>query len=189
MKRPDLTKVFTAAVVILIIAVIGGAFVIQNSQYNSLLGLYAKQQRQLLSNGITPSGPSAAQLTKTGATGPSGPIGANGPRGDTGQQGASGAPGPSGSAGSNGLNGAAGPSGSAGPAGPAGATGPAGPAGADGEPGAPGAAGVDGAPPLSWTYVTPLGVMKRCDRDVPFDPKAPTYHCVVASTPSPTPTP
>ena len=170
MKRPDLTRVLTVLAVLLIAAVIGGAFIIQNSQYASLLGLYAKQQHQLISNGITPSGPSAAQLTKTGATGPAGAIGANGPRGEAGVAGASG------SAGSPGLAGA---TGATGVTGVTGATGAAGAAGADGAPGGPGATGVDGQSPLSWTYVTSLGVHKQCNRDIPFDPKAPTYNCVI----------
>ena len=183
MKRPDLTRVLTVLAVLLIAAVIGGAFIIQNSQYASLLGLYAKQQHQLISNGITPSGPSAAQLTKTGATGPAGAIGANGPRGEAGVTGASGS---AGSPGLPGATGGPGPTGATGATGATGTGGTKGADGADGAPGAPGATGADGQSPLSWTYVTPLGVHKQCNRDIPFDPKAPTYTCVVV-TPAPTP--
>jgi len=192
MKRPDTLQVLTGIVVIIVIAIIGAAFYLLNSQYNSLLGLYAKQQHQLISNGITPAGPSTSQLQKTGPIGPSGATGltgATGPRGDSGYPGATGAAGAAGaaglpgSAGAAGLTGAAGGDGVSGVAGQAGAKGQPGTAGADGAPGAPGANGEDGTPIVSWTYVTSTGVHKQCVRDIPFNPQAPTYNCVIVLAP------
>ena len=179
MKRPDLTKLLTVIGGILVVVVIMAAFIIQNHEYDSLLGLYAKQQHQLLQNGITPTGPSAAQLLNTGATGPAGAVGAIGARGttgDTGDIGSTGATGTTGTAGAAGQPGAVGANGAAGTTG---ATGAPGAKGADGAPGGIGASGADGVAVLSWTYFTPTGVLKQCLRDVPFNQQAPTYHCVV----------
>lgn len=193
MKKPDFTKLLTVIGGILVVAVVMAAFMIQNHEYDSLLELYAKQQHQLVQNGIKPSGPSAAQLLNTGATGPTGAIGAIGPRGttgDTGDIGSAGAAGATGATGTAGATGQPGAEGAVGAAGIAGAAGVRGPTGADGAPGGIGQAGVDGVPVLSWTYVTTAGVLKQCVRDIPFDPKAPTYNCIVVPVVAPlTPTP
>lgn len=76
-----------------------------------------------------------------------------GPAGVTGAVGATGAAGTNGSNGANGTN------------------------GSDGVPGIQGPPGVNGEPPVSWTYTDLLGASHTCQRDDPFDPSAPTYHC------------
>lgn len=57
MRKPDLTRVLTGVVVLTIVGVAAYAFIGQKADYDTLLGLYTSQQRQLLSHGITPTGP------------------------------------------------------------------------------------------------------------------------------------
>lgn len=128
----------------------------------------------------------ATESPSAGPSGPSGPPGRDGVDGSPGAAGPAGPPGadgstvpgpvgPQGPAGRDGVDGVGvdGIDGGPGPQGPQGDTGPA------------GASGADGQPPLSWTWMDPLGITYSCTRTDMFDPAAPTYSC--APTPKPTP--
>ena len=188
LKSLDGKNTLTVLLVMATLAIVACGYIAQAVQYNDLFGLYEKQNSQLKANGITPVTPSPDQIAKQG------PVGDRGLTGDSGPTGPRGVSGDAGIAGVNGLDGAVGATGAAGDSGATGATGPSGQngatgaSGADGAPGAPGATGSDGAPVTSWTYTTTAGVHKQCNRDIPFDPKAPTYNCVTV-TPTPTTTP
>lgn len=183
--RPDPWRVITCVLIVAGIGVAVNAYLSNQANYHNLLSLYAKQQTQLKDNGITPSGPSPAQITQ-GTQGATGAAGANGRDGNgislvectssglwrihytdgatqTADGPCVGAVGTTGAAGANGADSTV--------AGPKGDTGDQGPAGA------PGTNGTNGEPPASWTYSDMLGVSHTCARDDPFDPTAPTYNC------------
>lgn len=134
-------------------------------------------RNQVLAQGETPVAPPASTVTGSpGDPGPAGPVGATGQNGrsvssfacqtdstwlvtyDDGSRQTIAGPcigvGIPGINGTNGVN------------------------GTNGADGAAGAAGADGQPIVSWTWSW-LGANYLCERDDPFDPASPTYHCTI----------